>query len=109
MNPVDTITEKIFATLRKMFSHINIVPEFARNSVLQKWAIAVCLSLLLSLLLTPQIHFTPQEYNIGLIAVKDVKADRDFLVEDRFSTEQRAAEATRNIRSVYDFDSDVPN
>ncbi len=102
-------TDKIVVFFRKTLSQIVFIPEFARNIVFQQWAIVLCLSLLLSLLLTPQIHVTPREYKIGLIAAKDIKADRDFLVEDRASTEQKIYEATKNIRSVYDYDKEVPN
>ncbi len=109
MDQLDKVTGKILAICRRIAGQIIIIPEFARDIVFQKWAIALCLSLLLSLLLTPQIHVTPEDYKIGLIAAKDVKADRDFLVEDRVSTEQKAAEAARDIRSVFDYDDDIPN
>lgn len=48
-------------------------------------------------------------YKVGSIATKDVRADRDFLVEDRTSTEQKKMKAIKNIKPVYDYDRDIPS
>ncbi len=42
-----------------------------------------------------------------MIAIHDVKADRDFLVEDRVSTEQKKMEILADVKTVYDYDSDL--
>jgi hypothetical protein len=88
MNPIDTATNKALNILKDKSRKLRIIPEFARNTLLQKWAIVVCLGLILSLLLSPRIHFSRPDYKVGMIVIHDVKADRDFLVEDRVSTEQ---------------------
>jgi hypothetical protein len=101
-----TQTTKIF---KKVFKHIPSVPTFAVKIAFNRWTIAICLSAILTFLLTPQVHFFNPDYKVGSIAVRDVRADRDFLVEDRLSTEQKRAEAIKDFKSVYDYDSDTPS
>ena len=103
------LTNKISTRTKKGSFLTEMFPEFARNILFQRWAIMICLSLFLSLLLTPHIHFIRPTYKVGSIATKDVKADRDFLVEDRTSTEQKKIETIENIKSVYDHDRDIPS
>ena len=107
MNPIDTATNKALKILKDKSRKLRIIPEFARNTLLQKWAIVVCLGLILSLLLSPRIHFSRPDYKVGMIAIHDVKADRDFLVEDRVSTEQKKMEILADVKTVYDYDSDL--
>ena len=101
--------KKLLTRTKKGLSRIRWIPEFARNILFQRLAIMICLSLVLSILLTPHIHFIHPTYKIGSIAAKDVKADRDFLVEDRASTEQKKMESIENVRSVYDYDKGIPS
>ncbi len=75
---------------------------------LRKALMLVILSLLLSVLLIPRITFFHPIYSVGSIAAKDIKADRDFLVEDKVSTEQARLEAARNTEPVFDYDLEVP-
>ncbi|MDO8786380.1 MAG: hypothetical protein Q7J12_09220, partial [Syntrophales bacterium] len=103
------ITEKLSNIFRGVTTRmINIVPGFTRNTAFQWWSIAICLSFIISLLLTPQIHFTHPHYKVGSIANKDIKADRDFLVEERAATEHKKLASLQDILSIYDYDSDKP-
>ncbi|NQU03630.1 MAG: HDIG domain-containing protein [Syntrophaceae bacterium] len=75
----------------------------------QRWIIAVVMSLILALILYPQIiHRTHPEFKVGTIATKNIKADRDFLVEDRASTKQKRLIEIEKIRPIYDYDRDMP-
>ncbi|TFG91895.1 MAG: HDIG domain-containing protein, partial [Syntrophobacterales bacterium] len=74
-----------------------------------KSGIAVCVSLILTLMLAPQIlRIAPPEYKVGAIITKDIQADRGFLVIDRAATEQKRTTAVENTRHIYDYDSDMP-
>ncbi|HPQ45105.1 MAG TPA: HDIG domain-containing protein [Syntrophales bacterium] len=74
-----------------------------------KTAIAIAMSLILTLILYPKIlKIAPPEYNVGSIITKDVQADRNFLVVDRVATEQKKAEAVGMTVPVYDYDRDMP-
>jgi len=102
------VTKNNILNIFKTTAHrIKIVPEFARNTVFQRWGICICLSFILSLLLTPHIHFTHPHYKVGSIATKYIKADRDFLVLDRTSTEQKKMEVLHGLMPIYDYDNDI--
>ncbi len=62
------------------------------------------LSIIISLLLFPKILVRPHQYVLGDVADHDIKATRDFLVENGALTEEKRQEAVRNVLSVYDFD-----
>ena len=70
-----------------------------------KWAILVSLSLIISILQFPNILVGPTSYVVGDIAVRDIKASRDFLVENKEQTEKDREKASRESPSVYDFDN----
>jgi hypothetical protein len=55
-----------------------LIPDFARKITFQRRASTICLSAMLSFLVTPQLHFSYPEYKVGSIAIRDVRPDRDF-------------------------------
>ena len=100
--------DQVFQFLKKNTGQIKLIPVIFRNAKFQGWAIIIILNIILAFLLTPDTHFSRLEYKAGSIATRDVRADRDFLVEDRTSIEQKRFEVIKDIQSVYDYDSDVP-
>jgi len=99
---------KITRIFQSGTNHKKIIPDFIKNKVFQKWTMAILLSAVLSFLITPQIHYSDQEYKVDAIAVRDVRADRDLLVEDKAATEQKRNEALKDVKTVYDYDSNIP-
>lgn len=75
---------------------------------LRKVLMLLFLSIALAILLIPRISFFHPIYSVGSIAAKDIKADRDFLVEDKIATEQSRLDAARNTEPVFDYDLEVP-
>jgi putative nucleotidyltransferase with HDIG domain len=71
---------------------------------MQRWLTLIALSLIISILLFPNILREPPKYNLGDVAERDIKASRDFLIEKKELTEERRQEAVKNVQSVYDFD-----
>lgn len=69
-----------------------------------KWIILFLLSLTTSFFLFPGILLKPVDYTIGDVAARDIKASRDFLVENKDLTEKDMEKAAREVLSVYDFD-----
>jgi hypothetical protein len=63
-------------------------------------------SLFLALLTTPYHLLLPVEYQVGDVAVRNVRAERDFLVPDEAATQQRRQEAATNSLAVYDLDEE---
>ena len=70
----------------------------------KRWYILLSLSMIISILLFPSILTPPKAYELGDVADRDIKASREFLVENSALTEQDRQEAVRTVLSVYDFD-----
>jgi putative nucleotidyltransferase with HDIG domain len=72
---------------------------------IQTWVYLIILSGTISLLLFPNtLMLSKEDYSLGDVARKDIKAPRDFLVEDNELTKQRKDEAVKSSLFVYDFD-----
>lgn len=61
-------------------------------------------ALLLTALIVPDHHSSSIHYRVGQIAVADVRANRDYLIEDRKLTAARRAEAVSSVQLVYSYD-----
>lgn len=70
----------------------------------KKWYILVGLSVIISILLFPNILSRQKIYELGDVADRGIKASQEFLVEDRDLTEQSRQEAVKDVLSMYDFD-----
>jgi hypothetical protein len=107
MNYLDFTSEKIFSTFRKLKEKSKISFNFLNNIIFQRWAIAIVLSVGLALILAPKLYDSNPEYRHGMIAQENIKADRDFLVEDVHSTQQKRNEASVNTRPIYEYDAEM--
>ena len=107
MDFINSTTNNIIKSLNKLKGKYKFLFSFSENNLFQRWAIGIVLCLVLALILAPEINFLAPKLNQGMIAAHDIKADRDFLVEDQLSTKQKKNDATENIKPVYDFDSNT--
>jgi len=107
MHFIELIKNKIFVLWNKILEKGAPYFGFVRNSFFQRWAIAVTLCLILALIMAPDIHFSEPQFQLGMIAPKNIKADYAFLVEDKQATEQKMIEDAENIKPVYDYDRNV--
>ncbi|MFO7599627.1 MAG: HDIG domain-containing protein [Candidatus Desulfacyla sp.] len=73
------------------------------RSEAKRWYILLGLSAIISILLFPSILTPPKAYRLGDVADRDIKASRDFLVENIELTEKNRQEAVRAVSPVYDF------
>ncbi|UCG80972.1 MAG: hypothetical protein JSV60_01435, partial [Desulfobacterales bacterium] len=64
-------------------------------------------SLLIALLLFPNLLVTVPRYRVGDVVQKDIKSPKDFLIEDKEATEGKREEAIRSALSIYDLDDDL--
>ncbi|MBN2568269.1 MAG: HDIG domain-containing protein [Deltaproteobacteria bacterium] len=98
INGKKAISEKFFSLF-----------PIARDLIFQRWLLAISVSLVLSLTIYPQIIYDNlPDYSVGSIATSNIKADRDFLVEDAASTKQKRLLEMEEVRPVYDYDSNMP-
>ena len=70
-----------------------------------KWIILLILSPTIAILLFPNFLTKPNVQRIGDVAERDIKASRDFLLENKDRTEKNRERAVKAVLSVYDFDS----
>ncbi len=71
------------------------------------WLLAVMVALFVSLLTAPPFAFSLKGIEVGQYANRAIKADRDFDVEDKASTEARREEAAAAVLPVYDHDTQI--
>lgn len=69
--------------------------------------ILVILIFCLAILVSPSLFSKRSEFRAGTIAVEDVKADRDFLVEEKLSTETKKSAILKITPAVFDYKSDL--
>ena len=73
----------------------------------QKWFVGIGIAIILTLLLSPSLTLRFKEYKVGDITMKEIKSNRDLLVEDEKSTQEKRAEVERSVLSIYDYDPAV--
>ena len=99
------LEKEITSPLKRFVTSVRVV-----SSKIQIWIYLIILSAIISLLLYPNLLVIPTEdYSIGDVANKDIKASYDFLVEDKELTKQRRSEAVKSALFVYDFDRSGAN
>src|SRR5512145_2874561 len=107
MNIIDAASEKIDHLIQMLKEKQKFSFTFLKNVIFQRWAIAIFLCIGLTLILSPNIYVSKPEYQHGMIASENIKADRDFDVEDANSTRQKRNDAAENTLNVYDYDAEM--
>jgi len=90
---------------RKIKKHYLL--HILKRSQTQRWCLLGFASLSIAVFLSPTLEVAPPTYNVGDVAIKTVRADRDLLVMDKKATERKRDEATRKVSPVYDYDPSV--
>jgi len=80
------------------------VRTFFHSSSSIKWGLLAGVTIIFTLILSPNLIITEHRYKIGDIAERDVKASKDFLIEDKAATEENHRRAAETVRTVYDHD-----
>jgi len=76
-----------------------------RSEKRDRFILLLLTTAILSILITPESHILSTKYKVGEIATADVRATRDYLIEDRKLTEERQAEAAAAVQAIYELDS----
>ncbi|MFQ6111112.1 MAG: HD family phosphohydrolase, partial [Nitrospinota bacterium] len=72
-----------------------------------QWLLGGTLLVVLTALLSTTLSLPLQSLELGDIAVRDIKAPADFLVEDKASTMRVRKKAEEGVKAVYDLQSDI--
>ena len=65
-------------------------------------AIMAGVAILFALILYPSLIITEQNYIIGDVAERDIKAPKDFFIEDKEVTESHRRRAIEEVLTIYD-------
>ncbi|HEX9911212.1 MAG TPA: hypothetical protein VGA86_10020, partial [Desulfatiglandales bacterium] len=79
------------------------------NPARLRWITLIFMSLVVAVLLSPNVLTRPASYNVGDVASRGIKASQDFLVENKDLTEKDREKASREVQVVYDFDGSALN
>ncbi|MBR9979752.1 MAG: HDIG domain-containing protein [Desulfatitalea sp.] len=86
-------------------------PEYKKHTSLSTmmathlgWLLLAAMVALFLLLLYPSLIISQEQYQLGDIAMQDIKAPRDFFVEDKVATAANQEQAVEQILTVYDHD-----
>ncbi len=84
-----------------------LLPCSIEDIYCQKALILVAVSIIIALLLTPSFTANSPPFRLGDIADRNVKAKRDFLVDDETATARKRQEAVKQAPVVYDLDENI--
>ncbi|MCP3901149.1 MAG: HD family phosphohydrolase, partial [Desulfobacteraceae bacterium] len=71
------------------------------------WGILIVVTLVFTLVFYPGQDTLSVSYQIGDVAKQDIKAQKDFFIEDKEATKQKLNHTKDSVEIVYDFDSNL--
>ncbi|MEJ2727037.1 MAG: HDIG domain-containing protein [Deltaproteobacteria bacterium] len=79
------------------------------NNTRIRWGILVLSAILFIIILYPSLVSTKHPYSLGDVVERDIKAPRDFFIEDQAATDKKRQQAVADVLTVYDFDANLAN
>lgn len=64
----------------------NAIKRAMESSNLVRFSLLICITILFTIILYPNLVIKEQSYSIGDVAEKDIKAAADFFIEDKEAT-----------------------
>ena len=77
------------------------------NSDSVRWALLVAVTIVFTILLYPNLVIKKYSYKLGDVVTRDIKAAKNFLIEDKDATEAGRKQAVENVLTVYDHDVNI--
>ncbi|MFO8084616.1 MAG: HDIG domain-containing protein [Desulfobacterales bacterium] len=68
-----------------------------------RWIILLVISAIIAFLFYPSLGGIEHVYDVGDVAKRNIKAPKDFFVEDKVASEDKRNDAVEKILTVYDF------
>ncbi len=97
---------------KKILQKINkpdSVEAFLESKSTILWGILILVTLVFTLVFYPGKNNFITSYTIGDVATEDIKAPKDFFIEDKEATQKKIDEIKNSVRIVYDFDANLKN
>ena len=81
--------------------------SLTRTRNLASWAILIGIAIIYAIILYPNLVVPIKSYTLGDVVENDIKATRDFFIEDKEATGIKQKEAALKVLTVYDHDSNL--
>ncbi|MFH2218039.1 MAG: HDIG domain-containing metalloprotein [Pseudomonadota bacterium] len=81
-----------------------ILLEFLNTSKLVPWAILFGVTIIFTVIQYPKLVITRVSYGLGDVVEKDIKASKNFFIEDEDATNAKRRQAEEEVLTVYDHD-----
>ncbi|WP_457553167.1 HD family phosphohydrolase [Desulfobacula sp.] len=88
-------------------NNIKQAKEFLLTTPYVLWAMLILITGLFTITQYPRQTRTSFSYRIGDVAKRDIKAPKNFFVEDKEATRIKKNEVKESVKNVYDFDSNL--
>ncbi|MGD9232646.1 MAG: HD domain-containing protein [Desulfobacterales bacterium] len=72
-----------------------------------RWALLIAVTIIFTILLYPNLVIEKHSYKLGDVVTRDIKAAKNFLIEDKEATEASRKQAVENVLTVYDHDVNI--
>lgn len=69
------------------------------------WSLLIGITVIFTIILCPNLVIKNYSYNIGDIVERDIKAPKDFFIENRDATQESRRQAVEAVLTVYDHDT----
>jgi len=79
--------------------------QFFASSSHARWAILIGVTIIFTVIHYPSLVITKDSHNLGDIAERDIKAPKNFFIEDKAATETNQRRAVDAVLTVYDYDA----
>ncbi|MBU4421010.1 MAG: HDIG domain-containing protein [Proteobacteria bacterium] len=79
-----------------------LIGNFFRSSTSIRWFILIGFTIIFTIILYPTLVITKHSYKLGDVAERDIKAPKDFFIEDKEATEENSKGIVEKVLTVYD-------
>jgi membrane-associated HD superfamily phosphohydrolase len=76
------------------------INKLLENNTRIRWGILVLSTILFIIILYPNLVITKHRYKVGDVVERDIKASRDFFIEDQAATEKKRQQAVADVPTV---------
>ena len=97
------MNKKILQKINKTDS----VEAFFESKSTVLWGILILVTLVFTLVFYPGEDNFSDSYSIGDVATRDIKAPKDFFIEDEEATKRKIDETKNAVKIVYDYDANL--
>ncbi|MDL1964062.1 MAG: HDIG domain-containing protein [Deltaproteobacteria bacterium] len=86
----------------------NLLDKFFGSNASIRWFILIGFTIVFTIILYPPLVITKHSYKLGDVAKRDIKASKDFFIEDKEATEENRKKAAEKVLTVYDNNTSLP-